>query len=138
MIYFIDTNVFLRALINDNDKSFQDCLRVLKFIKETKIKACVSNFILAEIHWTLSSFYKFPKQKNIEALKSILNLKGLKIENDVDLNITLETYQKHNVKFIDALIASHPLILMKKAAIISYDRDFNKLDVLWKEPDEIM
>ena len=138
MIYFIDSNIFLRTLIKEDEKSFKECYQFLNLVQENKIKAFTSSLILAEINWVLESFYKFKKSEIIKALKSILNLKGLKIVDKTKPILAVEIFQNFNVKFIDALIASNPQIFKKQAIVISYDKDFDKMKIIRKKPKEII
>lgn len=132
--YFIDTNIFLRVLTRDNETPFKKCVKFLDNLRMGKYKAYTSNLVLAEINWTLISFYKFPKDKVILAINSILNLKNLKIIDDFSIKIALNNYKKYPVKFIDALIVSNPEITKKEIKLVSYDRDFDKLKVKRVEP----
>lgn len=93
---------------------------------------------MSEIDWVLESFYKFPKEKVIEGLSSILKLKNLKIIDKFDLPLTIEIYDKFSVKFIDSLIASIPVIFRKEAIVISYDKDFDKIGTKRVEPGQII
>jgi len=86
----------------------------------------------------LDGFYKFEKQKVIEALDGIIKLKNLKIIDKFDPQLALDIFQKNNVKFIDALISSNPQIFQMKIIIISYDKDFDKLNVKRKEPKDVL
>ena len=138
MLYFIDSNIFLRALHKENRKFFLDCVRLLKNIKENRIKAYTSTVVLAEVVWTLQSFYGIEKDKIISGLKGITSLNGLKITDNYNNVLALDIWQKHSVKFIDALIASDPAVQDKSASIISYDRDFDKLKVVRHEPKDIL
>lgn len=138
MLYFIDSNIFLRALHKENEQSYLACVTLLKEIKENRLKAYTGTVVLAEIVWTLSSFYKIEKQKIIESLRGITTLNGLKIIDNYNHMDTLELYEKHSVKYIDALIASDKDIQMKTAIVVSYDRDFDKLSVIRKEPQSIL
>lgn len=137
MFYFIDTNIFLRVLVKENEEVFKDCQKFLDLIRQNKIKAFTSTIILSEIDWVLESFYKFPKEKVIEGLSSISKLKNLKITDNFDSNLAIEIYEKSPVKFIDALIASNPAIFNKEVAVVSYDRDFDKIGVKRIEPSKI-
>lgn len=134
MLYFVDTNIFLRVLNKEDEKNFEECSKILKLIKEDKIKTYTSNLILTEIIFTLISFYKFKKTDAVEFLKSVINLAGLKITNKADIKIAIGFYENYNIKFVDAMIASNPLILQKKMKIISYDKDFDKIGVIRIEP----
>ena len=136
MIYFIDTNIFLRVLIKE--EKFEECYQFLDLVRQNKIKAITSSPVMAEIDWVLEGFYKFEKMEVIKGLKSILKLKGLRIIDKMDVSLAIEFYKNYNIKFIDALIASNPKIFKKEITIISYDKDFDKINVLRKEPKEIL
>ena len=138
MRYFIDTNIFLRVFVKDNEKAFKECLVLLTIVKENKIEAYTSSIVLAEINWTLGSYYHFSKPKTIRCIKSILNLRGLKVEDKHEMIRALQLYEKNSVKYIDAVIASDVDILDKRATVVSFDKDFDKLKVLRKEPKQII
>lgn len=138
MRYFIDTNIFLRVLINEDESTYRECIHLLSAIKRKKIKAVTSNLVIAEIVWTLVSYYKFPKNKVIEAVKTILNFRGLVISDDFDGQIALDYFQKNNVKYIDAVIASIKEIGNKTWIVVSYDHDFDKLKIERQIPSDIL
>jgi len=62
----------------------------------------------------------------------------LKIVDRFQPRISLNLFSKRNVKYIDTLIASIKEILAKKWTVVSYDKDFDKLGVLRKEPGEVI
>jgi len=137
--YFIDTNIFLRVIIEEDKKTFKECFQTLEKIKSGEINAFTSSLVLAEVNWVLSKFYKFSKNKTCLALKSILNLKGLKIIDKHNPLLAVSIYEKSNVKFIDSLIASNFLINGNKSNIIilSYDKDFDKIGIKRKSPSNL-
>lgn len=136
MIYFIDTNIFLRSLYKENTQTFLECTNFLKAVKENKVDACTGTVVLTEIVYTLRSYYRLDKEIIIKGLQSIVRLGSLKILDEYDHRLALQFFDKYSVKYIDALIASNKSIVSKKMTIVSYDRDFHKLPVLWKEPHE--
>ena len=117
-LFFIDTNIFLRVFVKEDETTFNNCLNFLQLISSKKIKAYTSTVVLIEVNFVLSSFYKFPKEKVIEALQSIMSLSGLKIIDDFNLINALELYAKYQVKFIDCLFASSSLLQKGKAGKI--------------------
>ncbi|OGG00592.1 hypothetical protein A3D78_02325 [Candidatus Gottesmanbacteria bacterium RIFCSPHIGHO2_02_FULL_39_14] len=137
MIYFIDSNVFLRLLIIDNKKQYNDCFSFIEAIKQNKFDAITNTLVLAEIVWTLLSFYKIPKEKVIEGIKGIVQLRGLKIIDSYNQLLALKLYEIYSIKYIDSLIASSEGISNKKICIVSYDTDFDKLRLLRKEPGQV-
>lgn len=138
MKYFIDTNIFLRTLLADVKNQYHDCFRFLKAVKKNKIEAFTASVNIAEAVWTLGSYYNLPKDKVIQATQSILNLRGLKIIDDYHHLLALKLYAQQPIKYIDALIASIPDLQNQKMAMVSYDKDFDKLTVIRKEPAEVL
>lgn len=138
MDYFIDTNIFIRILELENQKMFDECSKLLKLVKDSKMKAVTSGEVLSEIVWVLSSSYKESKAKIIKSLKGIVGLNGLKVIDEFDLEYALRKYEEKNVKFIDSLIASNPKIQSKKMVVVSYDKDFDKLGVKRLEPSALI
>ena len=137
MKYFIDTNIFLRVLIKEDEKIFEECQQFLKAIRENKLKGVTSHLVLAEIAWTLSSYYQFSREDIAKALTGVVNLRGFKVIDGYQFLLALELYNSKNVKFIDAIIASINQLLTKKWAIVSYDQDFDKLSITRYEPAQV-
>ncbi len=139
-LYFIDTNIFLRILVKEDKKTFKECFEFVKKVREGKIKAFTSSLVLIEVGWVLGKTYKFSKKQVTDALKGILNLKELKIVDKYHPYLAVSIYEKFNVKFVDAFIASSFLVDKKKlgSVIVSYDRDFDKIGVKRKEPKDFL
>jgi uncharacterized protein len=133
---FIDTNIFLRVLIAETDKKvFNDCRNLLEKVKSKKLSGYTSSLVLAEINWTLGSYYSFPRGEVAEALKGIIHLKNLGITDDFNAEYAVDIYADNKkVKFIDCLISSIKEIRTGKLQVVSYDRDFDSLGVKRIEP----
>lgn len=138
MKYFIDTNIFVRILEFENKRVFEECSKLLKLIKNSKIEAVTSSLVLAEIVWVLNSNYNESKSKISKSIDSILKLNNLDIVDDFNLQTAIESFSKRSVKFIDAVIASNPDIQSKKMIVVSYDKDFDKLGVKRVEPSDLI
>lgn len=137
MKYFIDTNVFLRVLIKENEDTFASCVNLLVKVKGGQIEALTSSLVLAEVGWTLGSYYKFSRKSIVAAIRSIVSLHCLKIEDEPDWLFALESYSKKNVKLIDCVIASKKEIREKKWTVVTFDEDFRKLGVLTAKPSVV-
>jgi predicted nucleic-acid-binding protein len=137
MLYIIDTNVFLRVLVKEDEASFQASLQLLEGIKQKKYTAYIPGIVLPEIAWTLRSYYEFPKPQIVQAVQGILNLRGITIVDDYNYPLAIDLYEHHSVKYIDACIASLPAVQEKGAVIVSYDYDFDKLGIERREPDAL-
>lgn len=135
--YFLDTNIFLRALIRENEKMSDECLSLLGKVRNNSIEVYTSYLNIAEVAWTLESFYKYPRKKIAGALGSIANLNSLKLINTFNLPLAITLYGEKNIKLIDCMIASLKNIQGRKMVVVSYDRDFDRLGVVRKEPQEV-
>lgn len=135
--YYIDSNVFIRLFVNDNEKMHAECRTLIDLMRQKRINAGTSALVLAEVQWVLGSFYAFPKHRVIEALKGIAPL-TLLYDDVPECSTAIALYEAHAVKFIDALIASHPRLQDGSMAVISYDRDFDKLGLRRMEPREVV
>jgi len=60
-------------------------------------------------------------------LGSLVKMRNLVIIDKTDPIEAVEIYSKISLKFIDAMIASYPLIRTGKMHIISYDKEFDKI-----------
>ena len=134
MKYFLDTNIFLRFFIRESQKAFRETQAIIQLIKEGKIKAFTSHLVIAELDWTMTSYYEIPKEERLIILDSLLQLKNLSLSNNFDLVVALNFYRNYRVKFIDCLLASNSLLLAGKASIISYDKDFDRLKIKRIDP----
>ena len=106
-------------------------------VKENKLKAVTTHLNLSELTWTLLTFYKLPKDKVILSIRSINNLRGIDLIDFYEIHTALSIFESKNVKFIDAMIASIKEVQGHEFTIVSYDKDFDKIGVLRKEPSEI-
>ncbi|RMD49327.1 MAG: type II toxin-antitoxin system VapC family toxin [Ignavibacteria bacterium] len=80
--YFVDTNVFLRYLTNDDPKKADRIETLFEEAELGKIALITSPLVIAELVWTLESYYHI-KPAQIESLI-------LAIFNTPNLNVTEE------------------------------------------------
>ena len=135
--YFVDTNVFIDIVMKRDEKRFRQCSRFFQKVKLNKIKAVTGNVVLAELIWTLKSFYGIGKEEIARRIKSIIKLRGIKLVDNYDPLRAIDLYQSKSIKYIDALIASIKPIQEKKWTVVSFDKDFDRIAVNRKEPGKI-
>lgn len=99
--YFIDTNYFLRLLLKDNEKQFDEVYSIFQRAVNQEIKIITSTIVFFEIYWVLSSFYKKNKLKIVTYLKKILKMDFLEIENRHVLQKTLILFERHALDLED-------------------------------------
>jgi len=137
-IVFIDTNIFLRVLVKENERMFSECKGILMLVSKGNVGAFTNTIVLTEIQFVLASIYKESREKIGAALESVCGIAALKIIDDSDARGALDMYGKTNVKFTDCLIASSKRLQSGTATILSYDRDFDKLGVRRVEPKQLL
>lgn len=131
---FVDTNVFLRYLTKDDLSKYDRCRQMFKRALEGEITISTSGMVIAELIWTLLSYYKVPKAEVIEKVSVILGTENLFVPDKDVLADALVLYARKNIDFIDAYNA----VFMKYQGlreIYSYDEDFETIeDIERKEP----
>jgi len=107
---FVDTNIFIRYLVNDIPEQV-DCVEQLFDLAEKgELTLFTGPPVFFEIAWTLKSFYKLKKEQIYECLRAIIGLPGLKV---LDLEIVeeaIELFYATSADFRDAYLA----VLSKK------------------------
>jgi uncharacterized protein len=99
---FIDTNLFLRYLTNDIPEKADRVEELLQRAALGEIVLVTTSLVIAEIVWTLTSFYGLSRESIRDRVLAILNTPGLEIAES-DLLIEAATnYAVKNVDFIDA------------------------------------
>lgn len=128
---FVDTNVFLRYLTADDKAKYARCKALFERVVGGKEILHTTDMVIAELVWTLLSYYKVPKEEAIEKASIILNTPNLMVKNHKVLIEALSLYSIKAIDFIDAYNA----VSMKHERIeeiYSYDEDFDKIDFVKK------
>ncbi|MBI1741981.1 type II toxin-antitoxin system VapC family toxin [Candidatus Acetothermia bacterium] len=100
--YFVDTNVFLRYLTNDVPAQAEAVTRLLQRAKAGEIVLHTSVLVLAEIVWTLESYYELARDEIKANVLAILNTPGLSVENAELVGRAILLYADKNIDFVDA------------------------------------
>lgn len=136
--YFLDTNIFLRIVVNDDRKKAEECASLIALIREGTIRATTSHLVLAEFVWTCLSLYRLKKAEVVKLVRGIISIPHLSLTDEYNTLHALVLYEKYGVKFIDALIASHSFFQKHGGSIVSYDTDFDTLGCTRIEPVSIL
>jgi len=131
---FVDTNVFLRYLTKDDPLKYERCRKMFKSALEGEITISTSGMVVAELIWTLLSYYKVPKAEVVEKVSVILGTENLFVPDKDVLADALVLYGRKNIDFIDAYNAVF-IKYQGMREIYSYDEDFENIeDFERKEP----
>lgn len=134
-MYLIDTNIFLEVMLS-RDRS-EECRKLLRMLRDDRLRGIVTDFTIHSIIVLLD------RLKRLNALKSFLQsltaYKGLCIYatplcdeiKAVDIAEKTGLDMDDSIQYCAALSA-------KAEAIISFDKDFNNLEVPRKEPKDLV
>ncbi len=132
---FIDTNVWLRVILKDDETQYIASYRLFKAVEEGKIRAYISGIILMELIYVLRKVYKFSSSEVKEVIQKVLDTRGLYFIDKINTRKALDFYFKYNLKFSDCLIASQ---LSNDLLFCSFDKDFKKIrEVNFTTPEEL-
>lgn len=122
MSKLIDANLIIRFLIQDDPVKAGG---VQKLLKNSKQPLILTDIVLAELVWTLSSHYHLPKKEISDKLQSLLALNAIE-SNQQLLSQSLEYYRTFNIDFVDAYLVA-TAENQKLQGIYSFDKDFDKI-----------
>lgn len=135
MKIFLDSNIFLRFFVPDNEKEYTQCDALLRMVDQGSVRPYTSPIVLLECDFVMSRHYKFPKARVLDAIGRIGSMRNITIVNRIDTQRALKLWQQTGVKLADCLIATQ---VGKGITLVTYDREFRKLPGLTiKEPSEI-
>lgn len=129
---FVDTNIFLRYLTRDDVIKYDKCRKIFKKAIDGKIDLITSGMVIAELIWTLLSYYKVPKVDVIEKISIIVSTENLYIPDKGIITDALVLYGRKNIDYIDAYNA----VFMKSHGLnetYSYDKDFDRVEGIKRE-----
>jgi predicted nucleic-acid-binding protein len=118
---FVDTNLFIRYLTNDDKAKAERVELLLKEAASGKIRLVTAEMVIAEVVWVLESSYGMKSAAVAPLIRAILATSGLDVLNAALVARALEHYETKNIDFIDGYIAA----VMEKQGITelySFDR----------------
>lgn len=105
---------------------------LLEEAQRGEVSLRVHPVIVAETVWVLQSFYGYSKREISSVLIPLFEQPALRVEAARNVIGALETMAEEVVDFADALLAV--TAQSRAEGVTSFDKDFRKLDVAWREP----
>jgi predicted nucleic-acid-binding protein len=118
---FVDTNLFIRYLTNDDPKLADRVEQLLDDAAAGSVQLVTTELVMAESVWVLESSYRLTHAQVAPLIRGILATPGMDVINGDLVGKALVLYELQNIDFVDAYIA----VLMEKQGIkdiYSYDR----------------
>lgn len=130
--FWLDANVLLRFLTGSPEELAGRAAGLLEKAQRGEISLRIHPVVVAETVWVLESFYGYSREEISGALIPLLEQPALQVEGMRTVVRALEAMARNNVDFVDALLAE--TARSHSEGIASFDKDFRKLDVEWREP----
>ena len=118
---FVDTNLFIRYLTNDDPVLADRVEQLLDDAVAGTVQLVTTELVMAETVWVLESSYHLNNAQIASLVRGILATPGLEVINGDLVCKALVMYELQNIDFVDAYIAA----LMEKQGIrdiYSYDK----------------
>ena len=126
---WIDANIILRYLLKDHEEFFRKAQKIMLEAEQGKLKLLVAPITIAEVVWTLESFYKTPRREIADVLSAFICSDSIEAEEGDVVLFALKSYRESNVDFIDAYL-SHHMAKLGNNKIFTFDKKhFSRLDV---------
>ena len=124
---FLDTNILLRHLLQDDPEQSLKASAFLKRIEEGSVKVRTADTVIFETVFTLQKAYRQPKAAIRDALLPLIELSGIVLPSKRRFRKVFTLYVEQNLPFADAYHA----VLMEQlhlTEIVTFDTDFDKID----------
>ena len=133
--HLVDTNVLLRFFTGEPPEMAVKARRLVERADNGEVVLVVVPIIVAEVVYTLESFYNMGRKEIADKLISFLQARGIEAVESARILDTLKRCRDRNAHFADAYLAAAAVEL--ENPIASFDRDFDKFkDVRRIEPKE--
>ena len=130
----IDANIILRYLTNEPEEQAERTARLFEATARGEADLLVEEVVLAEVVWTLTSYYRMPRGDIASALLELLAEENIRAVDKESLRLALVIFSERNLDFADALLAAKAL-LSGDPVVYSFDRDFDRIPgVIRREP----
>ena len=127
---FVDTNIFLRYLTNDDPAKANRVEAVMRKTIDGEFRLMTNLMVVAELVWTLESYYGLSKQDIRDKLSILLNTPNLDVPEKQRILRSLAVYGEQNIDFIDAYNASFAKDRGIRV-VLTYDKKhFDRIDWL--------
>ena len=128
---FLDTNVFLRHLLDDDPLKSSACLALIEGLEQRTRSAWTSDLVVAELVFILSNkrTYNRSRPEIRDSLLPLVLLPGLKLVNKRLYRRIFELYTTVPIDYIDCY---HAALVERRELpeLYSYDTDFDDISTV--------
>lgn len=126
---FVDTNYFLRFLLDDNSEQSKIVRTLFIDAAEDKVKVITSAIVLFELYWVLSSYYNKDRKSVGDILQKVLDLDFIEFDQQKIFTPALKLYGKTNLSLEDC----YNFYFARSQSAQNFATFDVKLKKLWKQ-----
>lgn len=121
----LDTNAFLRFLLNDISDQSNQVTELFKAAKANDLKIYVPQIVIFEITFALEKYYKFPKNQIVDKLGVLLTTPYLQIQDVKVFQEALILFNYKSVDFVDCFLTC--FAQSKGTKLFTFDKNLQNL-----------
>ena len=121
----IDTNNFLRFLLNDIPEQKKEFEKLIKKAIKSKKSLIVPQIVIFEINFTLEKYYHYPKEEIIEKLQSIISAPYFVVQDSSVFQMSIRLFSENNLSLADCFIFAYSKD--NQADLFTFDENLKKL-----------
>ena len=123
--YVVDTNVFLRFLLRDNEQLYGETKEFFAQAQAGKVSLILVPQVIFEIDYVLRGVYSLTRKESAKMLASLVKSSELEVENRSLLINVVEKYNFLNIDLFDIYLWA--IAKFQKAKVLSFDNDFKRI-----------
>ena len=123
---FVDANVFLRHLLQDNIEQSPRASALIEAIDRRGVRVQTTDTVVFEVVYVLQKLYHLDRAAIAQGVGDLASLAGLVLPTKRLYGTTLERYVAHpGLSFADAF---HSVLVQRELGgqLLSFDRDFDR------------
>ncbi len=124
----LDTNCFLRFLLNDIPVQADKVEALLTQAEKNKIEIFVPQIVVFELHFVLEKYYKFSKNEVVGMLKTLLVAPYLSIEAKEIFLTAITLYGSAHTSLVDCFLVAQSQ--NNEAELFTFDQKLKRLTEL--------
>lgn len=125
LTYYVDANVFLRYLLQDNQEMAQKAENYLHRAEAGELKLRLIPEVLLEINYVLLKIYEISRAETAQYLFTILSSPYLEMENKHLYLQAIKYYQTHLSDLTDIILVWHAK--ENEAKLLTFDINAQKI-----------
>ncbi|MCC6943899.1 MAG: PIN domain-containing protein [Thermomicrobiales bacterium] len=124
---FLDANVFLRYLTQDEPDHFRRSNDLMMRLIAGDVSAIASTSVILEVIFTLHRSYKLPRTEIVAAMSILLSASGIVVEQKPAVMEALHLFAEHSALSMADCFHVAWMRANGLTEIISFDRGFDRL-----------